>query len=363
VSARATTALFALAACALGCDEKPLEPRHKVTAPRVLAIIAEPPEVRPGQLTEVRVITGGTTVEPEFTWYLCARAEATTTFAAQSTFGQAEPNDACFGDAGASTVRLPFTGPSALITTPSDLLERLEALRAVYGAGISASRLVTLARTAGLPLTVAVEMRHNDPGTDGRAPRTTVIRALKRIVVVDRDERNTNPPGPAFRFGASRDGRPSGVSMRYVRDDDRCEPADESGPLEVRPGTIVEIAPIPSEAPWLERYFILDAYGQPAEQLETAFYSFYSTGGAYQDDRTRIPTRNTVWEAPQRLGPITHWIVVRDGRGGTSACRYTVNVSRDAGSLSSRDASAMPETGLGGFGTIDAGALDASGDQ
>jgi hypothetical protein len=152
--------------------------------------------------------------------------------------------------------------------------------------------------------------------------------------------------------------------MRYVRDDDRCEPADESGPLEVRPGTIVELAPVPSEAPWLERSFILDVYGQPAEQLETAFYSFYSTGGAYQDDRTRIPTRNTVWEAPQRLGPITHWLVVRDGRGGTSACRYTVNVSRDAGSLSSRDASATPEAGLGRLGEMDAGGdLDASGDR
>jgi hypothetical protein len=344
--ASAAAAVWVLSAPS-ACNEQPLEPRHKVTTPRILAIIAEPPEVRPGQSTELRVITGGTTVEPEFSWFVCARSEATTTFAAQSTFGQAEPNDACFGDAGASNVRLPFNGPNALFATPSDLLQRLEALRAVYGSNISAGRLTEIARTAGLPLTIAVELRHNDPGTDGGPPSHTVVRALKRVVVVDRAELNRNPPGPSFRFGAPRDGGPGGVAMRYVRDgdDERCEPADGSGPLAVRPGTLIEIAPDPTELPWLQRYLILDTYGMPAEQTETAFYSFYSTGGAYRDDRTRIPTRNTLWEAPQRQGPITHWLIVRDGRGGASACRYDVTVSADAGPLSSRDASPDPEVG------------------
>ncbi len=329
----------------MGCDPPPLEPRHKVTSPRILAIIADSPELRPGQSTELRVITGGLKVEPEFTWYVCARAEATTTFVAQSTFGQAEPNDACFGDAGAGNVRLPFTGPNALFAVPADLLRRIEALRAVYGSNISTGRLTDIARTAGLPLTIAVEMRHNDPGADGGAPANTVVRALKRVVVIDRSQLNNNPPGPSFRFSAPRDGGAGGVAMRYVRDatEERCEPDDGSGPLVVRPGSVHEIAPAPTEQPWLERYFILDTFGQPAEQVETAFYSFYSTGGAYRDDRTRIPTRNTIWEAPLRLGSIDHWLVVRDGRGGTSACRFTVTVSNDGGTISSRDASSLPD--------------------
>jgi hypothetical protein len=352
----------ATVASALGCDEKPLEPRHKVTGPRVLAMIAEPPEIRPGQSTEVRLVTGGMTVEPEYTWYVCARAEGTATFAAQSTFGQAEPNDACFGDAGATTIRLPFTGPNALIATPANLLQQLAALQAVYGSSISASRLLAIARTAGLPLTVAVEVRHNDPGTDGGAPRNTVLRALKRIVVIDRDDRNANPPPPSFRFGAPRDGGAGGVRMRYVRegDDERCEPDDGAGPLFVRPGVSYELAPDPTEQPWLQTYTVLDTYGQASQQVETAFYSFYSTGGAYWDDRTRIPTRNTKWEAPLRLGPITHWLVVRDGRGGTSACRYTVTVSSDAGTIASRDAAASSEAGASDAASWDASAMDAS---
>ena len=120
--------------------------------------------------------------------------------------------------------------------------------------------------------------------------------------------------------------------MRYVDgSDDLCEPADNGGPIVVRPEQVFEIAPDPTEEPWLEQYIVIDAYGRPALQRETAFYSWYATGGAYRDDRTRIPTRNTVWEAPQRLGSITHWLVVRDGRGGTSGCHYSVEVSRDAG--------------------------------
>lgn len=329
-----------LIVCA-GCAERPLEPRHKVSGPRVLAMIAEPPEIRPGQRTTVRLITGGMTVTPEYTWYVCARAESTATFVAQSTFGQAEPNDGCFGDAGANTIRLPDTGPSATITTPANLLQQIVALQAVYGSNISAQRLLAIARTAGLPITVAVEIRHNDPGTDGGAPRSTVLRALKRVVVIDRDDRNSNPPPPDFRVGVDRDGG-AGIPMRYVRGpdgDERCEPADNAGPLAVRPGTTLELAPAPTEAPWLQPYTVLDTYGQPSQQVETAFYSFYSTGGAYYDDRTRIPTRNTKWEAPQRLGPISHWLVVRDGRGGASGCRWTIDVQRDAGSLDQRDAS------------------------
>jgi hypothetical protein len=322
----------------IACDPPPLEPRHKVSSPRVLAIIAEPPEVRPGGLVDLHLITGGITGTPSYSWSACARPESTATFAAQSTFGQAEPNDACFGDAGASVIRLPFTGPTALIAIPADLLVRLDALRAVYGSNISSAQLYQLARTAGLPLTIAVEVRAAGP--DGGM---FVERALKRVVVVDREERNHNPPPPSFTFGfVARDGGTVadagsaagslGIPMRYVPgSDDRCEPADNAGPIVVRPEQVFEIAPDPTEGPWLERYFVLDAYGRPAQQTETAFYSWYSTGGAYRDDRTRIPTRNTIWEAPQRLGPITHWLIVRDGRGGTSGCRYTVEVSRDAG--------------------------------
>ncbi len=352
---------IALALALVRCDERPLEPRSRVTGPRVIDMIAEPPEVRPGELTEVRVMTGGMTVEPTYTWFVCARAEGTTTFVAQSTFGQAEPNDACFGDAGAGTIQLPFTGPSALVATPPDLLARVEALRAVYGRGISTAQLLALVRTAGLPLTVAVEIRHTDPGTDGGAPRVTVLRAFKRVTVVDRAERNRNPPPPSFRFGVGPDGGPGGVPMRAVPDEDRCEPADGLGPLTARPGQLVEIAPDPTEAPWLERYPLLDSDGRPAEQTETAFYSFYATGGAYRIERSRIPVRNTIWEPPGRGGEVTHWFVVRDGRGGTSACRYAVHVSRDAGTRGMTDASLASDARPGIEPDPDAGAnLDAA---
>ena len=59
---------------------------------------------------------------------------------------------------------------------------------------------------------------------------------------------------------------------------------------------------------------------------ESAYYSWFATDGMFLAERTRIPARNTVWNAPDRSGLVTFWLVVRDGRGGTSACRFVVNV-------------------------------------
>ena len=77
------------------CNEAPLEMRSVVNAPRVLAIIADPPEVAPGQLVLVRAVLGGVPagVAPRYRWFVCARPEASTTFVASSTFGQAEPDE------------------------------------------------------------------------------------------------------------------------------------------------------------------------------------------------------------------------------------------------------------------------------
>lgn len=309
----AVLALFTLA----GCTQPDLLARGKVISPRILDIVAEPPEIRPGQLAAVRVVTGGLTVEPTFRWFVCANAEATTTFTAQSTFGQATPNEGCFGDASVGVAPIPGTGPGVVFGAPANILDQIDALRAVYGASLSSDTLRRIARTAGIPVTVAVEMTHG----------TTVVRAIKRVVIADRSELNTNPPAPQFHWGVTGDAGTGGTAITRIddADPDACGTPDGQ-PLVVDRHARVQIAPDPTEAPWLEQYDALDAYGNVYRATESAFYSWYATEGSWASERTQIPTRNTIWTAPDRVMRVTHWLIVRDGRGGSSVCRYEVDV-------------------------------------
>ena len=299
------------------CDPLPLAPRSIVVSPRIIGIIAEPPEVAPGQLVQLRPITGG--IEPNiittYRWLVCARPEATSTFTAQSTFGQAQPDEGCFGDAAVGVFPI-GEGERIAFGVPADLLTRLDALRAVYGANLSEASLRRIAQTAGIPFTIALEM------TSG----STVVRAIKRVVVVDRTDRNANPPPPQFQFGLVPDAGTGGVHVGPVAgSEDECR-ADNGMPLTVQRNQRVEIAPDPTEAPWLQQYDALDSAGGITRSTENAFYSWSSSAGSFSDDRTRIPTRNTLWTAPGRAATVTMWLVVRDGRGGTSFCKFAVVV-------------------------------------
>ncbi len=287
-----------------------------VTAPRPIAIVAEPPEINPGQLTVLHAITAGTTGEnTRFRWFVCARPEASATFTAQSTFGVTTDDQGCFGDASVQLGSV-IEGPVFFFTVPVDVLQNVEALRAIYGANVSAASLRLIVATSGIPVTIAVEM------TDGN----TVVRAIKRVIVSTRMDTNRNPPPPSFRFGTPPDGGVGGVHVAAVPGDQETCAADNRAALVVHPSQVVQIAPDTNTASWLQSYDTLDSSGNPQHVMETAYYSFFATSGSYDDARTRLPIQNTIWHAPSTAGPATLWYILRDGRGGTSGCRYAVTV-------------------------------------
>ena len=134
-----------------------------------------------------------------------------------------------------------------------------------------------------------------------------------------------------MKSGVMGDGGLGGRHVTGSSDDELCR-ADDGMPLVVAPGARVEIAPDDTEMPWLQEYDALDSSNNITRTRETAFYSWYTAGNGFSAERTRIPTRNTFWFAPSIEGPVANWLIVRDGRGGASACQYTVLVRRpDAG--------------------------------
>ena len=91
---------------------------------------------------------------------------------------------------------------------------------------------------------------------------------------------------------------------------------------------MIEIAPATEdgEEPWLEDYQVIDARGELQERTERAFYSWFSTGGEFDQNVTKSPLRNQIWRTPATPGTYPLWLVVRDGHGGASACDLEVEI-------------------------------------
>ena len=144
---------------------------------------------------------------------------------------------------------------------------------------------------------------------------------LKRVLISDRPEPHANPPPPSFAFG----------DIAVVADPERpstCIGADGrrvSAPAD----TEVELAPttVDDEETWLEEYQVIDARGQLQQRKERAFYSWFSSAGEFEQQITKSPLRNELWRTPKKLDTYPFWLVVRDGHGGTSACRLDVEIT------------------------------------
>ncbi len=302
MSAPLRLAALCLALC--GCIED-LDPKDVVRGPRVLDILADRPEVRPGERSTLSVLLAGTQASPSYRWYVCIAPDATRPGMGLANFGEAT-FEGCFGDA--TPRQLVSRGATATFMAPATALDGIDALAMRFGARLPPGVLQAIARDVGLVVGVAVEV-----DVDG-----VTLKAYKRLVVSRNPRPNTNPPPPRFQFGRT------WVSTSG-REDGTCGPEDGSR-LRARPGVEVEIAPEGNEERWFETYRVLTASGQIVDRTETAFYSFYTTGGRMSRVLSRSPTRNNAWVAPQAPGPVTLWSIVRDGHGGTSACRFEVTV-------------------------------------
>lgn len=294
-----------LGVLALGCIDD-LDPRTIVVTPRILDIIADPPEAGPGGTITLRPIVAGTRGTPEFRWSACISADPNAIPLGSSGFGATTTEQGCFGDGGRV---LPLgNAATATLTLPADALDRIESAAARFGGQLSPDTLRQILAEVGLVLGVGVEMQ-----VDGR-----VVRGYKRVVLSRSPRPNHNPPPPRVRV--------QGVWVApSATDRDVCVPEDGSS-LRFARGRQLNLVPDPNDRDWFERYTVIDATGRLTERTETAFYSWYITAGDLALGLTRTPIRDNQWTLPSRVGPQTMWFLVRDGHGGSSGCRIEVQV-------------------------------------
>ena len=298
---------------AVGCFDLPEFAQSSfIDRPRILAVVAEPPEVAPSSTTSamLSILVAGADEVTDVRWTACGMPGGGGFGGMANMFGE---ND---GDSGCGSAALAL-GEGERVTLPLDqarvLLMSDELATAALGSQLSAEVIEQIRTSVGIAATVQVELL-----ADGKR-----LRAVKRVLLRESDTPGANPPPPVFRFGETI------LTSRGDAPPYRCEP--EQGSLQV--GLLESVALTPLfdgvSEPWLERYTVLDARGMLGEREEQAFYSWFTDAGDLDDGSTRAPMRANTWRAPAKPGCAQIWLVVRDGHAGTTACIARVSVGAD----------------------------------
>lgn len=290
---------FLVAATMLGCQPELGDPVSLVTGSRVLAIVAEPAEVKPGEVVHWRALAAsgrGTIEDPEILWSFCASPKPLTENDAVST--------ACLGDG----VR-PISGPAGAIeaSMPLDAC-------ALFG-----------------PDAPPGGFRPRDPDATGGFYQPVRARlggltafALTRVtcnlpnapidVAIELEKRHSPNRNPTLApLSASIDGAPVGLA-------------------DVPAGARVRLETGWSEGD-AETYAMFDPGSATiVERREALRVSWFVTAGELDDEVTGrgaddpALTTATTWRAPATRGAVHLWLVLRDGRGGVDFASYDIEV-------------------------------------
>lgn len=278
-----------LASCVIGGDKWPrprdLSPTWLVDRPRLLAVRAEPPEIRPGETStfEALLPTPGIDEELVRVWFACPLLDD-------------EAGYGCFLDL--ADLDLEATDPTALFdlgligiepglpptyTAPDDLLDGLadEAERR-EGATV-------LVQVSALPPELA-------EGVDTAVDFAEIEAGYKRLVVSEATTPNHNP-----------------VISGFTVDDNT-----------VAPGALVHLEPnqsyqlgIELQEGAVEQYEYLNSEGVVELRVEEPYATWYATDGEVTESYTLHPYTTSTWISPSGSGRTGTWyVVVRDRRGG-----------------------------------------------
>ncbi|MFZ5441893.1 MAG: hypothetical protein ACOZQL_17950 [Myxococcota bacterium] len=342
---RATLSLCCLALA--GCNGQ-FKPETLVDALRVLAITAEPPEVRPGESAQLDILqmdpsrpTGKTTV----VWVGC------------------EPDPIDFNRSACNDTSA-LLQPTAFATFPPGVRLLGFGTRAGYASGsglfdgLSPEDPVRQNGTSGPVLGVVIGEEINPTSSDaelrelfGRIERQEIqtVMALTRVTVTERAERNHNPKLAALEL--------DGVAV------------PKNAKLQLREGAKVTLVPRLADGS-RETYRLVLPSGTE-ERSEKLVASWYSTSGRFDQARVDVsepaPTTFIVpgsSEVPddvvpeKRTGSI--WLVVRDGRGGQAFESYPFYVcdGSPTPTLTTLEAPTAAGDPLVAKGTAMAGTLD-----
>lgn len=281
---RLVCSLVVLAACDNALDQR----LAIVDQPRLLAIVPEPPEARPGAMIRYSLVAGGPdgplAALPD--WAYCTASKPPT-----------EDNSVADGCLAGEVSEL---GSSVLLTAtlPNDGCAR-------FG-----------------PDTPSSDFRPRDPDPTGGyyQPIRVTSDALVGIGLSRITCDLPTAPGPVAHD----------YQTSYVANNNPT--LDPIGVGDVDEGTDVElVASWPAGA--AESYLFYDLVSQTlVTRRESMRLSWFATAGAIDVDASAVDEADsatsvsTTWHAPSEPGPVTLWFVLRDARGGIATQTTTITV-------------------------------------
>lgn len=304
-------AFFAFFAASAGSSCRPDfgERESLVDRPRVLAVLVDPPEARPGEPITTRIVVAtsdGAAPLPAASWAFCATPKLLTENGSVSASCLAEGVTPIAVTRGGITAPLPATG--------------------CFDFG---------------PETQSAEVRPRDADVTGG-----YFVPIRARVEVPADE-----PLTAFgfaRIACNLGSAPADLTKRfaaeYVRNDNpRLLPIE--GRLES--GASVDFTAVPRgarvalRAAWpasdAQTYALFDVRAQQIVLgRESMRVSWFTTAGSFERDRTgRTDTEiesftDNTWTAPDAARPVQLWAVLRDARGGVAIATVTLTVTATA---------------------------------
>jgi hypothetical protein len=251
-----------------------------------------------------------------------ARAEVLLTGTPGSPFARVpDPEEA------GEPVRVCATLPSNTVV-PLLVLDQIELLGSYEDVAAQ-----VLANGGNLDVQVEVAVRGVDQSQDDLQYGSKRMRYA--VPLCEGREANQNPGITTLQATRVEDGDP--VDEPVDMPVGRC--SDIASPLEVGPGTEIEIEPLPPEGS-RQMYCVPTYGGEERAFTENLVYTWYATHGAWEPEQTggpRDPAGNeppfeSTWTAPRNPDVIGDgldvpvWVVQRDERGGQSWIETCVRV-------------------------------------
>ena len=299
-------AVVAVAVAVCGCKPDFGTPASLVTERRILAVKAEPPEVRPSQpamLTALVVSPDGTDPSPAVDWALCVTPKPLDENNVVSTACLTDKGVMPIASATASTMAtMPANACTLFGPDPPPQMMGQPPLRPrdpdVTGGYYQPLRLVD-----GMATGFALERVTCDLAQAGADLAVQYAMTYKA---------NANPSLQPL--SATVDGAP--VALDAL-------PAGRDVQFEV--GWPAESA---------ESFPVFDVSSASLiTHRESLRVSWFATGGSFahevtgRDENDMATTTDNVWTAPSTPGPVHLWVVLRDSRGGVDFAAYELTVT------------------------------------
>lgn len=301
-----TTGMLLAISCGVACEPSFADRLSSVDRPMVLAVQAEPPEAKPGELVAYRLLVAtpqGPVETPAADWAYCLASKPLADNNAVAT--------ACLNDQQVQ----PIASAAATASAPLPI-DACQNFGSDVRAGTS-SRPRDADGTGGFyqPLRVDLSLPDADPLTAFGLPRILCNLGNAPVSIATQYAMQYTPNrNPTL--------SPLQASINGT-----------AVPLEIIPAdAIVRLrAEWPPEA--VETFVVYNRSTTAlAEQREIMQVSWFTTAGSFAADRSGRGSSDVEtfsdndWTAPSEAGRVFLWLVLRDSRGGLTSAAYTVEV-------------------------------------